>query len=62
MNLNVVFEIAEMALSVVKSQTTGKIQEGTALADSLMQIIQKAVHAYRQHTGATPDPALIGVT
>ena len=51
MNLNVVFEIAEMALSIVKSQATGKLQEGTALADSLLQMIQKAIHAYQQHTG-----------
>ena len=61
MNLNVVFEIAELALSVAKSQTTGKVQEGTSLADSLLQIIRKTIHAYQQHTGAPPDPALIQV-
>jgi hypothetical protein len=62
MNLNLIFEIVEMALSVVKSQTTGKTQEGTALADSLVEIIRKTIDAYRQHTGAVPDPALIHPT
>jgi len=59
MNLSLIFEIAEMALSVVKSQTTGKVQEGTTLADSLLQIIQKTIDAYQQHTGVTPAVALI---
>jgi hypothetical protein len=62
MNLNVVFEIAELALSVVKSHATGKVQEGTALADTLLELIHKTIHAYKEHTGAMPDPALIGVT
>ena len=59
MDLSLIFEIAEMALSVVKSQTTGKVQEGTTLADSLLQIIQKTINAYQQHTGT--DPMLVKV-
>ena len=62
MNLNVVFEIAEMALSILKSQAMGKLQDGAALADTLAQMIQKTIHAYKQHTGAMPHPSLIGVT
>ena len=59
MNLSLIFEIAEMALSVLKSQTTGKVQEGTTLADSLLQIIQKTSNVYQQHTGT--DPMLVKV-
>ena len=58
MNLSLIFEIAEMALSLLKSQTTGKVQEGTSLADSLLQMVQKTINAYQQHTGATADLVL----
>jgi hypothetical protein len=51
MNLNLIFEILEIALSVVKSLMAGNVQEGTTAADSLLQIIQKAMDAYQQHTG-----------
>ena len=60
MTLDVVLEIAEMALSVVKSHATGKLQEGTALADTLLEMIHKTIHAYQQHTGKMP--ALSGAT
>ena len=49
MNLNIVFEIAEMALSILKSHATGKLQEGTALADTLLQMIQKTIHVTLSH-------------
>ena len=54
MTLDVVFEIAEMVLSVVKSQATGKVQEGTAIADTLLELVHKTIHACQQDAGKTP--------
>jgi len=59
MNPKVAFEIVELALSLAKNQTGGKIQEDLTLADILLQIIGKAVYAYQQHTGEPLDPSLI---
>jgi hypothetical protein len=61
MTPDVALEIAELALSIAKSQTPGKIQEGTALAEILLKIIGKAVHANQDHTGEALDPSLIKV-
>jgi hypothetical protein len=59
MNPNVAFEIVELALSLLKSQTSGKIQQDANLADVLAQIVGKAAQAYRDHTGQPLDPSLI---
>jgi hypothetical protein len=59
MNPNVAFEIVELALSLAKTQASGKLQQNVALAGVLLQIIEKAVHAYQDHTCARLDPTLI---
>jgi hypothetical protein len=59
MNTKIVFEIAELALAVAKAQTGGKLQEDVALAGTLLNIVQKAVQAYQQHTGERIDPSLV---
>jgi hypothetical protein len=59
MNANVAFELVELALSVAKTQAGGKVQQEAALAEGLLQIIEKAVQAYQAHTGETLDPSLI---
>jgi hypothetical protein len=59
MNTDLAFEIVDLALGIAKQQTGGKLQQDAALADSLLQIIQKAVQAYEAHTGQPLDPNLI---
>lgn len=59
MNTDFAFEIVDLALSIAKNQTNGKVQQNTALADMLLQIIQKAVQAYQSQTGQALNPALI---
>jgi hypothetical protein len=59
MNADVAFELVELALSVAKTQASGKVQQEAALAEGLLQIIEKAVQAYQAHTGETLDPSLI---
>jgi hypothetical protein len=50
MTLETVFEIVELALSIARSQTSGKIHENTVLADNLLQIIKKAIDSGSAHT------------
>ncbi len=58
MNPNIAFEIVELAVSLTEIQTSGKLQQQDAtLAGILLQIIQKGVQAYREHTGETLDRA-----
>ena len=59
MNPKVAFEIVALALSLAKSQTSGKLEQDATLADVLLQIIGKAIHAYQEHTGEALDPSLI---
>jgi len=59
MNPNVAFEIVDLALSLAKTQASGKVQQDATLAGILLQIIEKAVQAYQDHTGETLDPSLI---
>ena len=59
MNPNVVWEIADLALAVAKTQASRKLQQDAELAAVLLQIIPKAVLAYQEHTGETLDPSLI---
>ncbi|HEY2382983.1 MAG TPA: hypothetical protein VGK48_17540 [Terriglobia bacterium] len=59
MNTNFALEIIELALSIVKSQTTGTVQQDAGLAAALVSIIGKAVQAYEQNTGQPLDASLI---
>ena len=59
MNPNVAFEIGELAVSLAKEQSSAKIQKDAAIAGILLQIVEKAVQAYRDHTGEVLDPSLI---
>src|SRR5207253_79741 len=53
MNSDIAFDIVALALSLAKNQP------GAAVADTLLQIIRKAVSAYQQHTGEPLNPSLI---
>ena len=61
MNPIVGLQILELAVSLAKTQASGKIQKDLNLADTLLQIICKSVQAYQDHTGEPLDPALIKV-
>jgi hypothetical protein len=59
MNSTFAFEIAELAVSLARTQASGRVQQDAELAGTLLQIIQKAVQAYQDHTGKVLDPNLI---
>ena len=59
MNTNFAIEIIELALSVMKTQTTGKTQQDAALVAALVNIIGKSIQAYEEQTGQPLDPSLI---
>ena len=54
MSPNLILQLVEIAIGLAQSQ----LDSGTA-ADTLLGITQKAVQAYKNHTGETLDPALI---
>ena len=60
MNLQLMFEIAKLALSVADTHLEGKDQD-FSVETRLVQIIRTGVQAYHQHTGEPLDPALIKV-
>jgi hypothetical protein len=59
MNTNLVFQIVNLAVALAQAHTTGSAQQNVTLTGILLQIIQKAVQAYQDHTGETLDVALI---
>jgi len=58
MNLQLMFEIAKLALSIVDTHLEGTDQD-LSVESRLLQIIRNGAQAYRQHTGGPLDPALI---
>ena len=60
MNLQLMFETAKLALSIVDTHLEGKDHDLT-VATRLQQIVQRGIEAYQQHTGEPLDPALIKV-
>ena len=59
MNVNLVIEIATLALAIADRQTNRNLKGDTFYEESLLEIIQKAAQAYRDHTGEPLDPSLI---
>ena len=58
MNLNLILDIAQLALSLV-TNTVNSGQSATSVTSALLQILQKGAQAYQQHTGQALDPSLI---
>jgi len=54
MNADLVIELIDLAIAMAESQ-----RSHTTVANTLLAIIQKAVHAYEGHTGETLNPLLI---
>jgi hypothetical protein len=66
MSITIVLEIAKLALEIAKlalamaaRQKDWNVQNDTFFEEKLLEIIRKAVRAYRDHTGEPPDPALL---
>lgn len=60
MNINLIIQIASLALSVVQNTVNGG-QAAEANTQALLQILSKGAQAYQQQTGQALDPALIRV-
>lgn len=54
MNTDLVLQLVELAIALAQSQL-----EGGELSHTLLDIIQKGVQAYEQHTGELLDPLRI---
>jgi hypothetical protein len=61
MNTELIFEILDLAVSLVKAQTEGDSQDHLQLEQILLDIVQAGVEAYQQHMGEPLDPSLIKV-
>jgi hypothetical protein len=59
MNIDLIFQILQLALGIAQVQSAGKVQQDAAIADNLVQIVKSATQAYEQHTGLPLDPDLI---
>ena len=60
MNLQLMFKIAKLALSIIDTYLEGKDQD-LSVETRLGQIIRTGVQAHHQYTGKPLDPALIKV-
>ena len=59
MNTNVAFELVDLAVNLARTLAGGEAQQDATLAGILLQIVERAVQAYQDHTGETLDPSLI---
>ena len=59
MNVNLVIEIATLALAIADRQTGRNLKGDPFYEETLLEIIQKAARAYEDHTGKPLDPSLI---
>jgi hypothetical protein len=57
--VNLIFQILDLALSLLKALSGGNLQKDAAVAGLLLQIVQKGHLAYQSHTGETLDQAQI---
>jgi hypothetical protein len=58
MNLDLVIEIAELAISIANNTLNGT-QPAKQVTATLLQIVQNGALVYQQHTGQALDPRLI---
>jgi hypothetical protein len=49
----------DLLLNLLKSVSSGKLQQGATVAEVLLKIVQTAGTAYEDHSGQPLDPSLI---
>ncbi len=59
MNIDIALEIVYLAISLVKTQTGGRLHAAEDLGETLSEIVRIAAQAYQDHTGRPVDPSLI---
>jgi len=59
MNLNLVFEILEIASALVNTRNAASGIRDSDVAAALLAIVRKGAQAYEEHTGEALDPSLI---
>ena len=58
MNLDLVIEIAELAISIANNALNGT-QPASQVTATLLKILKRGTLVYQQHTGQALDPKLI---
>jgi hypothetical protein len=56
MNVGLIYQLVELAISLAQSELDGSTMERT-----LMDLIQKGVEAYQEQTGKALDPRTVGI-
>ena len=59
MNVKLVLQIADLALSAAERHLVGTSKHDLAVGETLLEIIRKGVEVYEQHTGEPLDPSMI---
>ena len=59
MSIDLLIEIADLALAISRRQIDRNVKGDPFFELTLLQLIQKAVRAYEDHTGQPLDPSLI---
>lgn len=59
MNVDLILEILQLALSLAQAQLNGQSGQNLTIGQILLQIIQKGAQAYQLHTGEPLDVSLI---
>jgi hypothetical protein len=56
MNVNLIYQLVELAISLAQNELDGSTMEST-----LIDIIQKGVQTYQEQTGKALDPRTVGI-
>jgi hypothetical protein len=59
MNSELVFDILQLAVSLVAAQMRGPDSQDLSIDETLVEIIQKGAQAYRLHSGEPVDISFI---
>ena len=59
MNSDLVFEILELGVSLVREVATNNSKDNLSLEETLIELAQRTDQAYEDHTGQPLDPSLI---
>ena len=59
MTFQAAITILQLALSLLRDESTGPVQSDAAVAQTLSEIVRIAARAYQDHVGQPIDPSLI---